>query len=532
MKWTLCVVLIVALNCGVKGQDKQVPPKIISTFNKEYFFPRGSSLANASFSCKAESDPISYEWQKDGVVLENNKYISVNNTSGSLKISWMETDNYGTYQCFANNSFGTSVSYPFKVQEARLSSFPMYAVQVIRCTQFEHCVVKCRDKPTCIPDSQCRVEWKIGEGTKNNIGVSKRVEVDGNDPLSEPDEMEPMLVFKKIGKAQTGEKGVLGCSFSGYPAPDVEWISPQNQTIKETLGKYEIRDFGRELTILHAESEDEGYYFCKGKVKSKFLQEKVFFNVTSAPVLVGNNQMQDTTVPVGGNATFHCNVSSLSMEFPPSPPMWKINGMNLQNERGNYILSQSSRHLTVTNVQVDDTGIYQCLSKNSEGVLLKEAILKVIDPIIIRERPLSSYKIMSEEMLNLAVIADSNPSLILQYKWMFTDLQGNQREIESNEFWKTSWPTNNNLTIDVSQVSNPRVVRSLTGFYSVKIYHKYDQKIIIMSVETATISTEDVDQGTSDTTTAETDIIPTGLFIFPVEICPSDVAIKGAPCQG
>ena len=66
----------------------------------------------------------SYEWQKDGVVLENNKYISVNNKSGSLKISWMETDNYGTYQCFANNSFGTSVSYPFKVQEASKYGMP------------------------------------------------------------------------------------------------------------------------------------------------------------------------------------------------------------------------------------------------------------------------------------------------------------------------------------------------------------------------------------------------------------------------
>ena len=133
-----------------------------------------------------------------------------------------------------------------------------------------------------------------------------------------------------------------------------------------------------------------------------------------------------------------------------------------------------------------------------------------VDLITIRKRPLSSYKIMPGDVLNLAVIADSDPSLTLQYKWIFTDLQGNQREIESNEFWKISWPTNNNLTIDVSQVSDPWELRSLTGFYSVKIYHKYDQKIIIMSVETATISTEDADQGMSDTTTTETDIISTG----------------------
>lgn len=38
----------------------------------------------------------------------------------------------------------------------------------------------------------------------------------------------------------------------------------------------------------------------------------------------------------------------------------------------------NNRVLTVTDVQnVSDTGAYQCMSENSVGVLLKEAILKV-----------------------------------------------------------------------------------------------------------------------------------------------------------
>ena len=133
-----------------------------------------------------------------------------------------------------------------------------------------------------------------------------------------------------------------------------------------------------------------------------------------------------------------------------------------------------------------------------------------VDPITIRKRPLSSYKIMPGEVLTLAVIADSDPSLTLQYKWMFVDLQGNQKEIENNEFWKIS---NNSLTIDVSQVSDPWEVM---GFYSVKIYHKYDQKIINITVETATISTEDANQEMSDTT-IETDIKSTGSDISSTE---------------
>lgn len=41
-------------------------------------------------------------------------------------------------------------------------------------------------------------------------------------------------------------------------------------------GKYEISDFGRVLTILRAESENEGKYTCKHSGKN----ETVFFNVT------------------------------------------------------------------------------------------------------------------------------------------------------------------------------------------------------------------------------------------------------------
>lgn len=45
---------------------------------------------------------------------------------------------------------------------------------------------------------------------------------------------------------------------------------------------------------------------------------------------------------------------------------------------GKYILSENSKVLTLTSVQKSDTGVYQCMSENSEGMLLKEAILKVI----------------------------------------------------------------------------------------------------------------------------------------------------------
>lgn len=61
-----------------------------------------------------------------------------------------------------------------------LGRFPIDDIQEVRCKQFEHCKIQCRNKPTCMPESQCRVEWKLGIGTKFNVMVNKRVGMDGN----------------------------------------------------------------------------------------------------------------------------------------------------------------------------------------------------------------------------------------------------------------------------------------------------------------------------------------------------------------
>ena len=55
----------------------------------------------------------------------------------------------------------------------------------------------------------------------------------------------------------------------------------------------------------------------------------MYLQFVAAPILNGDNQMKDILVSTGENATFLCNVSSLPMELPPSPPKWKKNGVDL-----------------------------------------------------------------------------------------------------------------------------------------------------------------------------------------------------------
>uniref|UniRef100_A0A8W8NA32 Ig-like domain-containing protein n=1 Tax=Magallana gigas TaxID=29159 RepID=A0A8W8NA32_MAGGI len=513
-----CLFLLV-LACSTKGQGYQWPPKINSTFKNEYFYPRDSTLTDASFNCTAQNEPIQYEWEKDGAVLQNSQYVSIDNLTGTLKFVKMQNRNYGTYQCFATNDNGTSLSKPFKVKEASLGSFPTSSIQEVQCKQYEHCKVPCRNKPRCVPESHCKVRWKIGEGTNTYVQTANRVALDSNGDLHllwtklgdwtgllyicevwndvlkkqvvgsqtslkiemapKAPELDPFAVFNESGKALVGGKGVLRCMFSGYPVPDIEWTDPQLAIIKNTPGKHEISDFGRKLTILHVEPDDEGVYSCKGKGKTESSQ-RVFLNVTSAPVLKGDNQMHDRVVVERDQATFRCEVESLPGELPPSQPLWKINGVDLNRET--YHLTENSQVLTVTNVQKSDTGVYQCISENSEGVLLKEAILKVIDQIKILEEPPNTYHIKIGDVLKVEIVADADPSFTLQYKWMFTDHKGNETEIESNKYWNVSWPIQNELTIDVRNVTD-EFLNSLTGHYSVKVYHSIDQTSFNFTVE-------------------------------------------------
>ncbi|XP_061167029.1 neurofascin-like [Saccostrea echinata] len=535
MDWRLGFVLILSpLTFIVYCQDDQMPPKMISTFNSEYYFPMNSKLTDAMIECNAMNGKIEYEWKKDGVIVRNSKYVYVDKDTGTLKFNEMQGSDYGTYQCFAKNDFGISLSIPFEVKMALMGAFPSKDHKEIHCKEYEHCKIPCRDKPECLPDSECRVEWKIGLGAKTNVEISKRIGVDGNGDLhfiwttgsdwtglnykcgvwqeqlkmlvvgsittlriqsvSRAPSLDPILVYKSNGKAQYRGEGVLKCMFSGYAAPDIEWISPADKVINNSA-KYVISDFNRMLTIKDAIQNDEGPYYCRGKGNSKINTQQVFLNVTSAPMLKEseNPQMNDLLVSTGKNATFYCQVISLPEENAPTPPQWMKNGAVLPvdgNNTGKYILRDNNQTLIVTNVQKGlDTGAFQCMSENSEGVLLKEALLKVIDPITILKRPQGSYKIMPGDTLSLGVSATSEPSLSLRYKWTFINVNGEEQVVKDSDYWRITRPTLNNLTIDVSQVSDPSVVLSLSGVYIVDVFHNYDSEKIKVTVETEIITT-------------------------------------------
>ena len=57
-------------------------------------------------------------WKKNGVEVPNSQVVAVDKKTGTITFSGVDLSDFGTYQCFASNEFGTALSNPFKLERA------------------------------------------------------------------------------------------------------------------------------------------------------------------------------------------------------------------------------------------------------------------------------------------------------------------------------------------------------------------------------------------------------------------------------
>jgi hypothetical protein len=97
---------------------------------------------------------------------------------------------------------------------------------------------------------------------------------------------------------------------------------------------------------------------------------------------------------------------------------------------------------------------------------------------------------MPGDKVSLGIKANSEPTLLLRFKWIFINHEGREEVVKDTANWKIfRSKDSSNLTIDVSQVTDPGVVLSLTGQYIVEIFHNYDMEKLNVTVKTEIITT-------------------------------------------
>ncbi|KAK3087670.1 hypothetical protein FSP39_008976 [Pinctada imbricata] len=525
-------------------ERNQLPPKIAPADSKfpDLYIPE-SNTEKVTVKCTAQNGDITYTWKKDGIKVENSQIVGVDSKTGEISFLKIELGDYGTYQCFASNNYGTALSKPFKVERPTLVS-GTFINDDEECQPFGLCTIDC--KGDCYPESECAIEWKIGKGTDKAVETSKRVAVgkDGklyflwlnatadvtdesgllkvygcgvwNEALKSlnkkkettikvvnrpntPDRR-PNGIYSSDDKVEKGQDGELTCIFQGRPVPSIEWMKPDRSKISINDNKYSIGDYGRKLIIRDVEEKDEGKYTCIGSNDSGQSGTMTpFLNVTSAPFLRNNEQMTDQIKPAGSNATFSCDAISLQNppEDPPSPPKWYKNGEDIPADQfgqgKKYSLSNDKKVLTVKDVKKGvDTGNFQCESHNSEGMLFKDAFLKVIEPIVVSspQESVVDMEISLGDVLNLGVLASTEPSLTLRYVWEYESDSSDPNQpaqpitVDNNLYW-TLFNGRRNLSIDTTVFGDEeKRIFEVVGQYRVKVYHEYQSKMVTFNVFT------------------------------------------------
>lgn len=477
MKTLVTVFFFVAILSMIQCADPEMPPQITSPFQDSYYMKEEDDTPKM-FKCSSTGNPPpKYEWYKDGQVLQPSLQIGVNKDTGELTITKPMVADFGTYQCFASNSHGTAMSAPFKVERAVILSFSDTVERRVNAFQNRETSISCTGKPKCVPGNECKIEWKLGEGTSNTVAETKRIAVDkegtlhflyvelgdessaanpyacgmnnelmkafykgGNvimtvQKVTNPTQVKPKVLFSQDVKGLLGGEVELQCVFSGYPLPDIEWYSPEN-TIIQPSSKYNFRDTSvrRNLKIRQLSASDEGTYTCAATNILARVEARLYLNVTSKPRFPQGQIFESQVIPAGDNAVFRCNMVSMPTEDPPSKPIWRRNGVVLNpsqigsSSSQKYLLSDDGTILTIKNVRnPGDSCNIMCETSNviidvngedAVATSYADAFLRVIEPISVQVLSQAQFEIDAPEPFSMAFSATTDPSVPkLIYKW-------------------------------------------------------------------------------------------------------------------
>ncbi|XP_076082728.1 neuroglian-like [Mytilus galloprovincialis] len=517
MKALVTVILFVVILSMIQCADPETPPQITSPFADSYYMKEDDDTPK-TFKCSSSGNPApTYEWRKDGKVFSDSLQISSDKMTGELKITKPAIQDFGSFQCFASNSHGSAMSAPFKVERAFIGSFTDTTLKDLpSAKQYTNVSIPCVGKPRCVPGNECKVEWKLGEGTSNTVDETKRIAVDkmgtlhflyvdledtssqakpyacgmnnelmkafykGGDVImtvikqTNPSSVKPLALYSQDVKGLLGGEVELQCVFSGYPLPDIEWYSPENVLIKPSFKySYRIPDVKRNLIIKQLSADDEGTYICKAINIISTAQANVYLNVTSKPRFPEGQIFESQVVPRGDNAVFRCNMESMRYEKRPSMPIWRRNGVVLNpsqigsSSSQKYHLSDDGTILTIKDVQnPGDSCNIMCQTSNviidvngddAEATSYADAFLRVIDPITVQLLTQAQLEIDAPEPFSMAFSATTDPSVPkLIYKWSLLGADNltyyDHNTLMSKPFVSFNIDMNN-LTIDPAKVN-------------------------------------------------------------------------------
>ncbi|KAL1234264.1 Fasciclin-2 [Trichinella spiralis] len=176
----------------------------------------------------------------------------------------------------------------------------------------------------------------------------------------------------------------LLCTATGTPNPEISWLKDGHRIAPDK--KYEINLQSGEMVINDVDSEDAGIYTCQAENSVESTTETVNLNVFLMPKVA---PMNDLKVKKGDNMELVCKFSG----GKPMSVVWKHNDMIFEEpvdgfesnlpERYAVHAQEDSLTLHVFQLELNDSGVFECVATNKAGSTSASLTVSVIYPPVI-----------------------------------------------------------------------------------------------------------------------------------------------------
>uniref|UniRef100_A0A2C9KVQ7 Ig-like domain-containing protein n=1 Tax=Biomphalaria glabrata TaxID=6526 RepID=A0A2C9KVQ7_BIOGL len=259
------------------------------------------------------------------------------------------------------------------------------------------------------------------------------------------------------------------------PLPTITWTLDDG-TVISTNKKYNVSSNGRCLIIYKLSEQDERTYSCKAKnTIGESNPHQVVLNVTSKPIFYENKAPRDVIVSQNKDVTIPCEARSAFGETPPSPAVWYVNARQIGPHTNRNKIIVKANSLTIKSVQKpDDIMCVMCIVSNSVGQTMGEACVNVILPIYLAKPINANQYIAYGNSIDLTVLAKSDISQQLNYKW--THFR-NKSDLVGEEPTFTFYDPMKKVAYINTTGMTEADYQSVGGEYVVNISHLYDYRI-------------------------------------------------------
>uniref|UniRef100_A0A8C0FZE5 Neural cell adhesion molecule L1-like protein n=1 Tax=Chelonoidis abingdonii TaxID=106734 RepID=A0A8C0FZE5_CHEAB len=475
-----------------------------------------------TIKCEAKGNPQPiFNWTKDEKpfnLLSDPRIIASEN-SGTFVIQnqGIIADFQGKYRCYASNELGTAMSEEIEIIVPSVPKFPKENIEPIEVEYGDAVVLHC-NPPRGIPP--LHIYWmnidlqhipqdeRVSMSLKGDLYFANVEENDSrsdyccfaafpklrtivqkmpmtlmvtlkhtNDSSSANaavtkanfiKERKPKIVIPPESSGSSSSviviKGgvlLLECIAEGLPTPHLNWIKvgrdlPKDRAVTESFGKI--------LKIEQVSAADEGTYECTASNSVGRAKHEFQVHVEEPPRWI--KKPTSDVYSIESTALLLCEATG-----KPEPTIkWRLNGMPIDsNFVGDLDILFNENWVSITNLQLQDSAVYQCEATNKHGTILATANVNVLNiaPLVLTSNSEDYATVVgSNAFLHCQVFA-SPPAVI---SWMRDDstrpLEGLRYTVYENgtlEIRETKKEDSGSYTCWVTNVRGKRAITANLG---------------------------------------------------------------------